>query len=246
MLRSATTSFYQADGLGTITSLSSGAGALAQTYTFDSFGNQTASSGSLTNPFQYTARESDPETGLYYYRARYYDPTAGRFLSEDPIGFDGGNNFYTHVENDPNNWTDPFGLRPLTQCEKQALAPYIPQIDLDNADLHDDGKVPKWFLDKKADGVTDGNHIYFRPGAYNPSVPEGLAGLGHELVHVGQYRRKELTKLKYLIEAAKHGSGRENKYERPAYAMEDIINATLPAQLNKPLDPAVRCACSVK
>ena len=73
MLRSATTSYYQADGLGSITSLSSGAGALAQTYTFDSFGNQTASSGSITNPFQYTARESDPETGLYYYRARYYD-----------------------------------------------------------------------------------------------------------------------------------------------------------------------------
>ena len=90
MLRSSTTSYYQADGLGSITSLSSGAGALAQTYTFDSFGKQTASSGSLTNPFQYTARESDPETGLYYYRARYYDPSAGRFLSEDPIDFAGG------------------------------------------------------------------------------------------------------------------------------------------------------------
>jgi RHS repeat-associated protein len=44
---------------------------LAQTHTFDSFGKQTASSGSLTNPFQYTGREFDPETSLYYYRARY-------------------------------------------------------------------------------------------------------------------------------------------------------------------------------
>jgi len=73
MLRSSTTSYYEADGLGSVTSLSGGAGALAQTYTFDSFGKQTAASGSLTNPFQYTARESDAETGLYYYRARYYD-----------------------------------------------------------------------------------------------------------------------------------------------------------------------------
>jgi len=89
MLRSSTTSFYQADGLGSITSLSNTTGSLAQTYTFDSFGNQTASSGSLTNPFQYTARESDPETGLYYYRARYYDASTGRFVSEDPIGFRG-------------------------------------------------------------------------------------------------------------------------------------------------------------
>jgi hypothetical protein len=47
---------------------------LAQTYTFDSFGRLTGSSGSLKNPFQYTAREFDTETGLYYYRARYYDP----------------------------------------------------------------------------------------------------------------------------------------------------------------------------
>ena len=110
MLRSATTSYYQADGLGTITSLSSGAGALAQTYTFDSFGNQTASSGSLTNPFQYTARESDPETGLYYYRARYYDPTSGRFLSEDPKKFSGGLNFYTYAGNDSVGFRDPTGL----------------------------------------------------------------------------------------------------------------------------------------
>ena len=73
MARSSATSYYETDGLGTVTSLSNTAGSLAQTYTFDSFGKQTASSGSLVNPFQYTARESDTETGLYYYRARYYD-----------------------------------------------------------------------------------------------------------------------------------------------------------------------------
>jgi hypothetical protein len=56
MQRSSVASFYEADGLGSVTSLSSGAGALAQTYTLDSFGKQTAATGSLTNPFQYTAR----------------------------------------------------------------------------------------------------------------------------------------------------------------------------------------------
>ena len=78
MLRSSTTSCYQEDGLGSVTSLSNGSGALAQTYTFDSFGKQTASTGSFVNPFQYTGRESDSETGLYYYRARYHDPASGR------------------------------------------------------------------------------------------------------------------------------------------------------------------------
>ncbi|HET6932216.1 MAG TPA: RHS repeat-associated core domain-containing protein, partial [Candidatus Acidoferrum sp.] len=73
MLRSSTTSYYQADGLGSVTSLSNGAGAVAQNYTYDSFGNIVATSGSIVNNFRYTGREWDTETSLYYYRARYYD-----------------------------------------------------------------------------------------------------------------------------------------------------------------------------
>ena|SRR5579859_588575 len=111
MLRGSATNFYQADGLGSITSLTSGSGSIAQSYTFDSFGNVTGSSGSLTNPFQYTAREFDPETSLYYYRARYYDSSAGRFLSEDPIGFRGGSNFYAYVNANATNLSDPTGLK---------------------------------------------------------------------------------------------------------------------------------------
>ncbi len=113
MLRSGTTSYYEQDGLGTVTSLSNTAGALAQTYTFDSFGKQTASSGSLTNPFQFTGREFDTETNLQFSRARYFDPTTGRFISEDPIGFKGGANFYRYVRNNAVDLTDPTGLYTL-------------------------------------------------------------------------------------------------------------------------------------
>jgi RHS repeat-associated protein len=60
--------------------------------------------------YAYTGREWDPETGPYYYRARYYDPKSGRFISEDPIGFQGGVNFYSYVDNQPAHFTDPFGL----------------------------------------------------------------------------------------------------------------------------------------
>ena len=111
-LRSTTTSYYSQDGLGSVTSLTTAAGALGNTYRYDSFGNPTASSGSIANRFQYTARELDPETNLYYYRARYYDPTAGRFLSEDSIGFRGGVNFYEYVKNNPVGLLDPTGLAP--------------------------------------------------------------------------------------------------------------------------------------
>jgi hypothetical protein len=122
------------------------------------------------------------------------------------------------VGNDPVDSTDPFGLRPLTDCEKQKLAPYIPKIDLDKANLHDDG-VP-WYLGKGYIGITRGNDIYFRPGVYDPSTVGGLALLGHELVHVGQYRNG-LTWLKYLL-ASRHGYGK-NKYEPPADAKEGEI-----------------------
>jgi RHS repeat-associated protein len=124
MLRGGATSFYHADGLGSVTSLSNTSGSIAQTYTFDSFGNQTGSSGSLTNSFRYTAREFDAETSLYYYRARYYDQGTGRFLSEDPIAFDGGGDFYSYVYNSPLGLADPMGLsaadvqRILKACHK--------------------------------------------------------------------------------------------------------------------------------
>jgi RHS repeat-associated protein len=71
------------------------------------------------NLFRYTARESDTETGLYYYRARSYDPNAGRFLGEDPIQFEGGANFYRYVYNSPTGFTDPLGLAQCTYSISQ-------------------------------------------------------------------------------------------------------------------------------
>jgi RHS repeat-associated protein len=70
---------------------------------------ETTSSGS-TYPFQYTGRVPAPD-GLYYYRARFYDPKAGRFISEDPIGLQGGGNLYAYVEGNVVNFTDPTGLQ---------------------------------------------------------------------------------------------------------------------------------------
>ena len=71
MLRGGVSSYYEQDGIGSVTSLSNSAGALASTNSFDSFGKKTSSSGTLTNPFQYTGTgEFDFETGIYQYRAR--------------------------------------------------------------------------------------------------------------------------------------------------------------------------------
>jgi RHS repeat-associated protein len=115
MLRSETSSYYEQDGLGSVTSLSNSAGALVNTYTYDTFGKLTASTGNLNNPFQYTAREFDQETDLYEYRTRYYDQNVGRFNSEDPIRFKGGIDFYRYVDNNPIRFTDPDGEN-LASC----------------------------------------------------------------------------------------------------------------------------------
>jgi len=76
---------------------------------FDAWGNRIATSGNAIPQYGYTGREPD-ETGLIYYRARYYDPTIGRFTQRDPIGLQGGINQYAYVGGNPVNFVDPQGL----------------------------------------------------------------------------------------------------------------------------------------
>jgi len=118
-----TTNYYQQDALNSITSLSNISAALSNTYTYDSYGMLAASTGTFANPFQYTGREFDQETGVYYYRARYYDPTMGRFTSEDPFRFTGGIDFYQYASNSPILLNDPMGLEPqgCTDCKGKPI-----------------------------------------------------------------------------------------------------------------------------
>jgi len=96
--------------LGSIIALTNNSGTKVETYTYDSFG-KIVSSGSVVQSFTYTGREYDNEFSLYFYRARYYDPKAGRFVTKDPIGFKGGDvNVYAYVWNNPVNFIDPIGL----------------------------------------------------------------------------------------------------------------------------------------
>ena len=109
--------FYHADGLGSITELTDETGAIVRAYAYDAFGRIVAETGTLENPYAYTGREFDAESGLYFYRARYYDAQMGRFISEDPLRFKAGDvNFYGYVLNDPINLLDPFGLTADCPC----------------------------------------------------------------------------------------------------------------------------------
>ena len=111
MVRNGQSFFYHADGLGSIVAITDSTPAVVQQYAYDAFGMLTPSNPEFANTYSYTGREWDQEIGLYYYRARYYDPMEGRFISKDPIGFAGGDvNLYRYVQNSPANWVDPSGL----------------------------------------------------------------------------------------------------------------------------------------
>ena len=98
--------------MGSIISLTDGTGSAVGAYTRDSFGKDVSTADTLGNRYRYTAREWDSETGLYYYRARYYDPSSGRLVSEDSLEFIAGTNFYAYVVNNPTNLIDPSGFSP--------------------------------------------------------------------------------------------------------------------------------------
>jgi RHS repeat-associated protein len=128
--------YYIADALGSIKALVDRDGFVRQMYEYDSFGsitqifdeegNEITLDDAIPNPYAFTGREYDPETGLYYYRARYYYPRLGRFLQEDPIrGFlqiPQSLSLYPYVENNPVNYIDPDGEIVITA---PALVPII-------------------------------------------------------------------------------------------------------------------------
>jgi len=99
-------SYFLTDHLRSTSALTDATGNLIEQISYDSFGN---SAGSARTRYGFTGRERDPDTGLTFSRARWYDPELGRFMSQDPIRFLGGINWYEYVDNNPLSWIDPFG-----------------------------------------------------------------------------------------------------------------------------------------
>ncbi|MGR9116091.1 MAG: RHS repeat-associated core domain-containing protein [Gammaproteobacteria bacterium] len=112
--------YYHRDHQGSIVALTDIGGGVVESYGYDAYGStHKQSTVNTRNPYAYTGREKDDDD-LYYYRARYYDPTIQRFISEDPIGLEGGINLYQYVDSNPVNLTDPSGECPW--CVPAAIA----------------------------------------------------------------------------------------------------------------------------
>ena len=113
------TSYYIVDGQGSTRALTNAVGLITDTYTYDAFGNITAQTGETYNPYLYNQEQYDANTGLYYLRARYMDPSTGRFVSMDSYGgsiYDPTSlHKYLYANADPIGFSDPSGYYSLSE-----------------------------------------------------------------------------------------------------------------------------------
>jgi RHS repeat-associated protein len=121
--------FYHNDHLGTPQKLTDLSGAVVWSAKYESFGKAAVETATVENNLRFPGQYFDAETGLHYNLNRYYLSGTGRYVSADPIGFQGGANFYSYVENNPANFSDMWGLT-VWKCKRpfdgQPGEPYPP------------------------------------------------------------------------------------------------------------------------
>jgi RHS repeat-associated protein len=132
---SGNTTWYLTDVLGSVRDLTNGSGAPVGHREYDTFGKLTSDTFPPNSErYGWTGRERDVELDLQYNRARYYDANTGRWISQDPLGFDAGdNNLYRYVNNGPTSTADPSGLQPDQAITGDVIVETLPQSNIPSA-----------------------------------------------------------------------------------------------------------------
>ncbi|SPF44946.1 hypothetical protein SBDP1_520001 [Syntrophobacter sp. SbD1] len=154
---------YHFNGTGSTAALTDMTGAVVNSYAYDPFGQILGQQETIAQPFKYVGQYgvmAEPN-GLYYMRARYYDPTVGRFISEDPLGFGGGDvNLSAYVQNNPVNMIDPDGKNPVLIAILAGVYYFVTHHEVANAP------------------TSPCEQLYDHDVAYNPQVQLGIIPIG--------------------------------------------------------------------
>lgn len=172
--------YYLQDGLGSISEITDADGTVMERYAYDAFGSvkiyegqgEEISESTVGNPYYFTGRELDRETGLYYYRARYYDATLGRFLETDPAALLSESNLYTYVRNNPVTITDPWGEKPGDKYNTEETAAKDAIKDINSQSIKESREYGGYIYRNK-----DGTYSYTSPVKGSQA---GLTSLGNK------------------------------------------------------------------
>jgi RHS repeat-associated protein len=179
-----TVHYYHSDILGSTVALTNSSGSVTTQYNYSPFGVTQVIGTDVSQPFRFTGREWDAETGMYYYRARYYSPSLARFITEDPIRYQSGDvNWYRYVNNNPINNIDPLGwawigLRALEGVEYLRIAGFVhPQI------FFDDGTESIGFFNIDGIFTGTGDFLVEKPDLYDRTFENLCDAVMHEAVY---------------------------------------------------------------
>ena len=180
------------DGNGNITALvNATTGAVVARYEYGPFGEPLRATGPMArgNPFRFSTKYADEETGLCYYGYRYYQPQTGRWINRDPIGERGGENLYGFVSNDPLGLIDVLGLSAklkCTRCKKSGIMrcrtienKKISDVFTTNEGKNNEWRVPEgtYDLEPKPEGqMNKGNENLHAPDDWNGYPMQGPGG----------------------------------------------------------------------
>ena len=162
--------------MGSVVALSDVNSVIVERYSYDVFGEPNTTSDA-NNPYFFTARRLDTETGLYYYRARYYAYDIGRFLQTDPKGFIDGLNLYVYVFNTPTTNIDPYG----TEIYVIGDDSYKKKVENNLLKLKNDDMIMRQKIEK----LERSKHLHFIANTSRGNESITLDPFGESLLTVG-------------------------------------------------------------
>jgi RHS repeat-associated protein len=187
--------FYHRNALGSVMEITEMDEDVAVSYRYNPYGavtitrnSQEQSSDPLGNPWVFTARFTDEETGLYHYRARAYSPVTGRFLQRDPLGYAGGSSLYIYVRQNPLNLVDPFGEKDRKPKDKKGKA------DKTSQRKGEGGPAASPYGGAEDDGADDGGSED-PAGMGTVAIPRGARSARASAVGVGAAARASVLTL---------------------------------------------------